>query len=198
MDVFQSYLEQLGAGGYWLLLAVTFGESFVLAGFLVPGTTVLVFMGAVAQFGYYEYPLLAVSASIGGLMGSIASYEMGRAGKFHVEKVRFVGKHIAGSKAFLNRYKAASIFLSRFIGPIRPVVPFVAGLVDMKRSLFYGYTLISTMVWCAAYIGLGYIFSYAWEQALAWSSLAVAGVIIVGIVTYLSFRRWRTQTIEQK
>lgn len=197
MDTFLAYLQQLGDAAYWLLLLVTLGESFVLAGIFVPGTTVLVFMGALAQFGYYDYPQLALFAIVGGIIGNAVSYEMGRTGRFRVGNVSFVHRQTHSATAFVNKYKALSIFLSRFIGPIRPIVPFVAGMGEMGRGRFYAYTFISSIVWCASYLALGYAFNFAWQAALAWSSVAVAGVVVLFVLFIGSFRLLRKKTIEK-
>lgn len=190
MELLQEFipkLEQLGFAGYWLLMFVTFAETFVLLGIFIPGTAVLVIMGGLASYEYYDYTILAVFALIGAITGNIVSFELGKMGKLHEEKFpKIVKNTVAGAKNFFNQHKAKSIFLARFIGPIRPVLPFVAGISEMKRGQFYLYTVLSALLWCPSYLALGYAFGYAWKRALTWSSVAVTVLVAVVILAFAS------------
>lgn len=183
-------IRELGFFGYWLLFMVTFGETFVIAGMFVPGTIMLVLMGGLTQYGYYQFPLLALFAIAGAILGNSVSFEIGRAGKFHVERLSFVQKYLDAGRAFFKAHGGKSIFMSRFVGPVRPIVPFIAGISDMSRMEFYSYTVVSAVCWCIAYLFGGWLFGYAWKRALFWSSAAggVVGIVVVAIILILVIR----------
>ncbi len=191
IERFIPHLQELGYVGYWLILAVTFAETFVLVGIFVPGTVILVMMGGLAHYGYYDYLDLGTFAIIGAITGNIISYELGRKGKLHVEKFHRVARMISGAKNFVQEHGGKSVLLARFIGPIRPIIPFVAGVMEMKRGQFYLYTLIGAFLWCPAYLALGYAFGYAWDRALAWSSAAVTGLVAVLLIFFFGGWAWR-------
>lgn len=194
MEFIQQYLPQLqhlGDAGYLLLFAVTFAESFVLAGMFVPGTVLLVIMGGLVPYGYYTYRELALFAVLGAIIGQSVSYELGRMGKVHAEKFSFIKGSIDRCKRLFHKHKGKGVFISRFIGPIRPIAPFVAGMIDMKRSHFYAMNLASALVWSVFYLGMGYIFGYAWKSALVWSSAGIAGVIVLFVLGYAGVSLWR-------
>lgn len=182
-------VRSLGDAGYWLLLAVTFGESFILSGVFVPGTIVLLIMGGLSSYGYYNPTLLACSGFIGAALGNAVSYEIGRLGKVHIERHHAVNTLYGRAKKYFAIHGGKSILLCRFIGPIRPIVPFIAGAMGMNRLLFYGYTFLGGFVWIVTYLSFGYAFGYAWKSAATWSSIAVAAALIL-IIGVLILWRW--------
>lgn len=184
-------LQHLGTLGYWLLLLVTFGESFIVTGMFVPGTVVLVVMGGMVPHGYYEFHELAFFAIIGAILGDAASYELGRVGRFHAEKIPLVSHYIPRGKEFFLKHQGKSVVMGRFIGPIRPIIPFIAGMMDMKRGQFYSYNVLSAFGWSLTYLTLGYVFGYAWKSALLWSSTAIAGIVGVILLVIASVSMWR-------
>lgn len=188
-DWFQSllpYIASLGISGYWLLLLATLGESFVLTGMFVPGTVLLVIMGGLVPQGLYDFWDLVLFAVAGSIIGDAASFELGKVGRFHVERFTSVRAYLSRGTAFFEKYGTKSIIMGRFIGPIRPIVPFVAGVSDMKRLPYYCCNIISAIGWSATYLLLGYIFGYAWKAALAWSSAAVGAVTAVLLIVFFT------------
>lgn len=188
MDWFQNllpHLQHLGVAGYWLLTLITFGESFVLTGMFVPGTVLLVIMGGLVPQGYYDFGDLVFFAVCGSILGDCVSYELGRLGRFHVDRYAFLKGYLERGRAYFNLHGGKSVIMGRFIGPIRPIIPFIAGVSDMKRLSFYVYNVSSAIGWSVCYLLLGYVFGIAWKSALKWSSLGVGGIVIVVILVYV-------------
>jgi len=181
---FLPYLQQLGVAGYWLLALVTFGESFVLTGMFVPGTVLLIIMGGLVPAGYYDFGGLALFAVCGSIFGDSLSYELGRLGRLHVDRYKFLSDYLHHGRAYFNAHGGKSVFMGRFIGPIRPIIPFIAGVSDMNRLPFYIYNFLSAIGWSICYLFLGVVFGYAWKRALAWSSVVVGVVVIIAILVY--------------
>jgi membrane protein DedA with SNARE-associated domain len=188
IEWFQSllpHLQNLGIAGYWLLALVTFGESFVLTGMFVPGTVLLVIMGGLVPQGFYDFGDLAFFAVCGSIVGDAVSYELGRLGRLHVDRYRFLKGYLERGRSYFHAHGGKSVIMGRFIGPIRPIIPFTAGVSDMKRGPFYVYNVLSAVGWSVAYLLLGYAFGIAWKSALKWSSAAVAGVVLIVIAVYI-------------
>lgn len=182
------YLQDLGSAGYLLIFTVSFFESLVFTGMFVPGTVFVVIAGGLAAHGFYSFWLLTIVSSAAAISGDAISYELGRRGKMHLERWDFLKKHIQKAQPFFKRHQKKSILLGRFIGPTRPVIPFVAGIADMERRYYYPMNVASGFLWSLFYVTLGYIFGTAWKQALAWSSGAV--LLIVLVIALWSFVRW--------
>lgn len=195
---FQSLLPQLqhlGFAGYWLLALATFGESFFLTGMFVPGTVLLVIMGGLVPQQYYEFGDLIFFAVIGSILGDGVSYEIGRLGRFHVDRYAFLKSYLVKGRAYFTKHGGKSVIMGRFIGPIRPIIPFVAGVSDMKRMTFYLYNLLSAIGWSILYLVLGYVFGVAWKSALAWSSAFIGVAVVIGVIIFFVLQSRKKQRV---
>ncbi len=154
------HVSDLGPLAYGAIFLLTFIESFAFFGALVPGTPVVVFLGFLASKGEINIYLLIVMAIIGGILGDAVSYYLGTKGTrfFSYEKKILNMNHLDRGKRFFAKYGDRSIFLSRFVGPIRPIVPFIAGLAQMDKKVFLFWNVTSSIVWSLFYVLLGYHF----------------------------------------
>lgn len=195
---FLQYFIQMGPVGYLVLFAMTLGESLVFSGIFVPGTVVLVLMGGLVSYDMYDFYSLAASGISGAIIGNAISYELGRLGRVHVERWSVFNGYLARAKAFFLRHRNKSVFLGRFVGPIRPFIPFIAGAFDMSRMHFYTSNIFSAILWSIWYLGLGYAFGIAWKKALLWSSTGIGigvAVIIAGMLIYWYVRKRKRQAV---
>ncbi len=182
------YLQDLGSVGYLLVFAVSFFESLIFTGMFVPGTVFVVIAGGLSAHGFYSFWLITIVSTFAAIIGDAISYELGRRGKMHLERWEFLKKHIERARPFFKQHRRKSILLGRFIGPTRPIIPFLAGVADMERSYYYPMNIISGFLWSLFYTTLGYMFGTAWKQALMWSSSAL--LLIVSVIALWSFVRW--------
>lgn len=100
---------------------------------------------------------------------------------------------LAPSESFVELHGGKSVFFGRFIGPIRPFVPYLAGALKMKVRIFAFWNITSGFAWAGLYLLLGYAFGEAWQEAVRWSS-RIGWVTIGGagiLVSFWAWRRWR-------
>jgi len=71
-------------------------------------------------------------------------------------------------EAFFYRHGGKSILFGRFVGPVRPVIPVVAGILGMRPLHFSVVNVLSAIGWALVYILPGVFFG---------TSLAVAGEV---------------------
>lgn len=138
---------------------VAFVESFALIGILVPGVVLLFSLAALAgQLGILV-PWVLLAAALGACLGDVSSFFIGRWLQHRVDHIRWFRYHrrwLEQGEWFFRRWGWLSVIIGRFVGPIRPVVPLVAGTLKMPKRLFIGLNLISILVWAPAYILPGY------------------------------------------
>ncbi len=175
-------IQHLGSLGYWLVLLVGVLESLVIVGSVVPGATLVVLAGFLSSQGYLDVGDLIWFAAIGAILGDSISYYLGTKGTrfFRNENKWLKESHLQGAKNFFEKHGSKSVFLGRFIGPIRSVVPFVAGLSGMKQRTFLFWNILSGVLWATAHILVGYFFGGALSVVEAWSTRA--GIFIVAVV----------------
>lgn len=152
----------IGAHSLWagpLIGLLAFGESLAIVGVLVPGTAILLGVGGLVGTGLVD-PISAVLWMLGGaLAGNWLSYAIGRRVGPRIYRRWPLNRNrrgVARARLFFRRYGFAAVFLSRFLGPLRAVVPAVAGVMDMDARRFQAANILSGAVWVPAILAPGY------------------------------------------
>ncbi len=184
-----------GAGYYVLIFLISFFESLAVAGLIVPGSTLIVFSGFLAANGKGGYGALVFASTLGAILGDLLSYWLGaRMGASLLRKPAFRRYHtlLKKSEIFFVEHGGKSVFLGRFIGFLRPFIPFIAGHARMRPQIFAGYAVISGILWGLAYPGLGYFFGASWNLVEIWIgrfSYLLAALIVLLVLNHLFWKR---------
>lgn len=165
-------IEHFHMLGYWLVFLVAFLESLVLVGIVIPGATMVIFAGALAAQGYFEPGDLIWFAAFGAILGDSLGYWLGRHGTgfFKDSNKIFKLSHLETSTRFFQKHGAKSVFLGRFVGLVRMMVPFVAGLSHMEAKRFYFWNIFSAFAWATSHVLAGYFLGQAWRIFEVWTS----------------------------
>ncbi len=186
--------ELIRWGGYAVLVAIVFAETGLLAGFFLPGDSLLVTAGLVAsaEGTLNIWPLIAVlslAAVAGDSLGYAIGYHLGPR-LFNREDSRLFHKdHLARTQRFYEKYGAKTIVLARFVPIVRSVAPTVAGVGRMDYRTFLAFNVLGGIGWVVSMtmvgFGLGRSVPHI-ERSLHW---------VIGAVILLSFlpllREWR-------
>ncbi len=182
--------HQAWAGVVVGLLA--FGESLILIGILLPGTTVLVIVGGLVGAGLIDPLPVVLAAIVGAALGDVVSYYLGiwlGRGVVHKWPLNRHRQEVARARLFFRRYGFAAIFLGRFFGPVRATVPLVAGMMGMNRSRFQLANIVSALVWAPAILLPGWLVAKGAGELIQFSAanilLLTAIVIVAAIVAAL-------------
>lgn len=199
-----SLLDWLGGHQQWLglaILLIALLESLAVAGLVVPGVVLLLAVTAMAGGGGMSLSAALAWAFTGAVIGDMLSFALGR---FFHEDIRRIGlfqRHpqwIGRAETFFRRYGLLSIFLGRFVGPIRPVIPMVAGMLNMPVLRFVAINLLSALAWAPVYVTPGFIAGRAikwpvpeffWQQALTLIGV-LAGLILLVVLILKTQARW--------
>jgi undecaprenyl-diphosphatase len=193
----QETLGWLPSGGpYYLLVGlISFLESLAGVGILVPGSVLIVVAGFLAAHGKGGYHLLVIASALGAIFGDLLSYWLGgRLGEALRQKKLFQSRLHLLQKAelYFAGHGGKSVFIGRFVGFLRPFIPFVAGSTRMPPLPFILYALVSGILWGLAYPGLGYFFGASWKMVRIWTgrfSLFIALIVAFFAIDAL-FWRW--------
>jgi len=177
----------LAANPEWLGLAIfllAFSECLAIVGLLVPGTVLLFAAATLAGSGALSLGSTLLLAWCGGVLGDLLSYATGR--YFHQDIRRLPGlRHhpqwLAGADLYFQRYGIASLLIGRFIGPLRPMLPMVAGMFDMPAPRFILVSLLASVGWAVAYLLPGWTTGAALRLPLPEGFWPQAGVLAAGI-----------------
>ena len=141
------------------LLALS--EAIPVIGTVVPGSTLIIGISALATGANANPWILLVAATAGAIIGDGLSFWLGQ--RYHREilgtwPLNQYPQLIARSERFVARYGAASVFFARFTAVIRAFVPLITGILRMSPRQFYvaifcqhlfGHPLISFLACCS-------------------------------------------------
>jgi membrane protein DedA with SNARE-associated domain len=167
---------------------LAFGESLILIGILLPGTTVLVIVGGLVGAGLISPAPVVLAAIVGAALGDLVSYYLGvRLGRGVVHKwpLNRYRREIARARLFFHRYDFVAVFLGRFFGPIRATVPLVAGMMGMNRHRFQLANILSALVWAPAILASGWLVAKGAGELIRFSAtniLVLAAIVIVAAI----------------
>jgi membrane protein DedA with SNARE-associated domain/membrane-associated phospholipid phosphatase len=189
------HLLQLLAGHPVWTLAVIFLAAFLEAvaviGTVIPGTTTMFFAGALVGTGSLNLWAVFACAIAGAVAGDGMSYWLGAHYKTRIVLVWPLRTHpqlLDKGHEFFAKHGAKSVVFARFAGPIRAIVPVVAGMSGMAPVRFYAMNVLSALLWAPAHILPGVVFGASVQLAGAVSfRLVVVIALLVGI-RWLSFR----------
>ncbi|TCS64096.1 bifunctional DedA family/phosphatase PAP2 family protein [Varunaivibrio sulfuroxidans] len=176
----------VGAHPNWsglVVVLIAFSESLAIVGLIVPGSVTMFAVGALVAAGALNLWSTLAWAALGAALGDGASYWLGH--RFH-EQIRgwwpfsrYPGILQRG-EAFFTKHGGKSVLMGRFVGPVRPVIPVVAGMMGMAPGRFFVVNIISALGWAPAYLMPGVVFGAS--LALAGQVAGRLAVLLGGIV----------------
>jgi len=166
-----------------------FGESFAFLSLIFPGTALLVAAGALAAAGTIE-PVSAIFAGIiGATLGDSVSFWIGqRFGPLlpGIWPFRNHPEMLKRGTDFFERHGAMSVFIGRFFGPVRAVIPLAAGMMRMPLWRFSVANVLSAAIWAPALVLSGMFLSRELGGGDIESKILI-GAVILGVAIPLVF-----------
>jgi len=181
------------------VIAITaFGESFAFLSLLFPGTAILIASGGLVQAGVIPFFSTALAGIAGAVLGDAISFWLGQKFGPLLPGVWPFRKHpdmLERGAAFFRRFGGLSVFIGRFFGPLRAVIPIAAGTLRMPAGLFYVANILSALIWAPALIYSGQLITLVTHSLLRGGSssimLGAIAVAAVAVVTALYLLRRR-------
>jgi len=139
----------------WAIFFLALSEAIPIVGTVVPGSTLVVAISALATRANIAPWLLLVAATMGAIIGDGLSYWLGQ--RYHQEilhrwPINQFPQLVVRSEAFFSRYGSASVFLARFTAVVRAFVPLIAGILRMPARQFYAANILSAVIWAPAHV----------------------------------------------
>lgn len=188
--------QALGSLTYGLVALLVFLETGAFLGFVLPGETAIMVGGLVAGQGRISILGLIAVVWLAAIAGDLTSFTLGRRrGRgFLLRRGARVGiteARFARVEAFFARHGAATILLGRWVGFVRPMMPFVAGSSGMPLGRFLAYDVLGVLVWGALNALLGFVFWRSFDQLASWASrgsAALAAVVALVVLVVVAVR----------
>ncbi|WP_019242742.1 MULTISPECIES: DedA family protein [Bacillus] len=186
--MFIDFFQQFGYFGVLLALCFEF----------IPAEIVLPMAGYWVSQGEYNIHLLALAGTVGGTLGPLTLYALGRYGgrPLVVKYGKFFlvnEKQIKASDQFFEKYGPGVAFFARFLPVVRTAISIPCGMTKMNVMKFSVYTFLAMYPITYFYLYLGKKLGENWEQAgqiFDEYSFPLVGGLVVVIVGYILIKKF--------
>ncbi|MFY9227352.1 MAG: VTT domain-containing protein [Blastocatellia bacterium] len=175
-------------GGLLVLIIIIFSETGLLAGFFLPGDSLLVTTGIFVALGRLDANIwtVLITLSIAAVLGDATGYAIGRkAGQTlysRPDSMFFKRAHLMKAKSFYDKYGGKTIVLARFVPIIRTFAPTVAGAAEMPYRKFATYNIFGGVGWIFSMTLLGYFLGKAFPGITKRIETVIIIVVFISIL----------------
>jgi membrane protein DedA with SNARE-associated domain/membrane-associated phospholipid phosphatase len=183
-NLIEDLAHSLGHWAYLMIALIAMAETAAFLGFVAPGEFTVILGGVLAGEGSLSIQLLIgivwAAAVIGDSIGFYLGHHYGRSLFLRFgPKVRLEARRLEQVEGYFRRHGGKTIFIGRWVGFVRPLMPFTAGTSRLPYRRFLPYDILSAGLWSATLCLLGYIF---WRNFSTLTSIAGKGALGLGIV----------------
>ncbi|MBL4851746.1 MAG: DedA family protein [Gammaproteobacteria bacterium] len=180
---------------YFIVALIAFTESLVIVGLIVPGAFLLFGVGALIGSGELALWPTLIAAAIGAILGDGISFWLGYHFRERLAQLwpfnRFP-KLMSRGITFFKRHGGKSILFGRFVGPVRPIIPAVAGMMRMSVPKYISINLLSAMAWAPAYLlPAAFLVGYAKDEVATVTTNLIITLLLVIALAWLVFAMLR-------
>ncbi len=191
-------LTWLAAHPAWAGFAIgliALAESLAIVGLLVPGAVLMFMAGAAVGGSQLEIVPMLAWAIGGAVVGDGLSYWLGRHYRDQLRDLPVIRRYpgaLQRAEALFQRHGGKSVVIGRFVGPVRPVIPAVVGMLGMPPGRFLFANISSALVWGPAYLLPGVVFGASLLLAVEVVGRLMAWLVVLfgGFFLLRGLLRW--------
>ncbi|MBN9534695.1 MAG: DedA family protein [Alphaproteobacteria bacterium] len=180
------FIAQNAVWTFPIMFVTAFAESFAFVSLIFPGLAIIIAAGLLVPSGAVPLLPLLAGTILGSIAGDAVSWWLGR-NYGHVLAARwpFSGnpRLLARGEALFRRFGSVSVFIGRFLGPFRAIIPVVAGMMHLPARQFWTANIASALVWAPAIILPGSAVALLWKKfdpEMLW--LYVTGGVVIAVL----------------
>ena len=189
MQLFTDYLQPLTiwliANPHWALLItflISFTESLAIIGSIIPGSVTMTAIGIMAGSGVMRIDLTLLAGALGAVAGDGASYLLGYKFSSRIINIWPFSRYptwLKYGEDYFERHGGKSVLIGRFVGPLRSIIPLIAGMMHMNRWYFLMANIASAIGWSLLYIMPGVLIGTASSELSAESATRLFILVLV-------------------
>jgi membrane protein DedA with SNARE-associated domain len=164
-------------------LIAHYGYLVTFAGSLIEGETVLILSGLAAHRGYLVLPGVIAIGTLGGAIGDIFYFVLGRQyGPALLARYPRFEPAAARVRSMVERFPNATIIGIRFMYGLRSVGPAVIGTTRIASARFMMLNALGAFIWSSTWVLGGYFLGTAAERLLSDIEKFEHELLAVGVV----------------
>ena len=130
-----------------------------------------------------------ITASLGAFAGDGISFWIGhhyKRGLLKIWPMYKFPKLIDQGQSFFSKWGLLSVFIGRFVGLVRPIIPAIAGMMAMPIKKYLAISTIAAILWAPFYLLPGMLFGNAMgAMSKVAGKLALLVIIFVCVVAFV-------------
>jgi membrane protein DedA with SNARE-associated domain len=154
-----AFMQEHSGWAVPIVFGLAFCESFAFISLIVPATAILFGVSGLMGAAGFEYWSIWGAAALGAVAGDWLAYELAFRFKESIVRTWPLSRYPAlvdRGVRFFRRWGMLAVFCGRFFGPLRAIVPIVAGLHAMPWLKFQVANLVSAIVWATGILTPGF------------------------------------------
>jgi membrane protein DedA with SNARE-associated domain/membrane-associated phospholipid phosphatase len=171
-------------------------ESGLFVGLVLPGEAAMLLGGLLVFQGRADLAPMLLAGCGGAIAGDSLSYWIGRFAGPRLENSR-LGRRIGAdrwrrARRYVNEKGGRAVFLGRFVGLLRALVPALAGSAGLRYPRFLPFSIAGGVVWATTFIVLGSVAGQSWTLIDRWAGRAslVALVVVALTAVIIAAAKW--------
>jgi undecaprenyl-diphosphatase len=173
LDRVISFVNPVGHCGYLVIFLIVMLECQALVGLFMPGESLVLAGGFLAQQGSFDPRILIFVISAAAILGDSIGYELGRrlGQEWLIQRGRRFGfrqEHLDRVDRFLEHHGGKAVFAGHFMHLMRAMMPFAAGASRMRYWRFLVFNAGGCIVWATVFVMLGYYVGTSWQLTAKW------------------------------
>lgn len=176
---------------YVLAFVAACVESLAVVGLFMPGSGIIVALGALVPSGAVGFWWLCVWSILGAIAGDALSYWFGYYHRDRLKTMWPFNRHprvLSHGERFFAAHGGKSVFLGRYVAPVRGAVPLVAGMAGMEPRRFLVVDAVSALGWAPAHIIPGVLLGAGLALTGAVASRLLIFVVVLLALLWLTVR----------
>lgn len=188
IDYVQPLTEWLQNNPHWALLItflISLTESLAIIGSIVPGSITMTAIGILAGSGIMRIDLTLLASILGAITGDSLSYALGYYYSDRLTEIWPFSKYpkwLEYGKDFFAIHGGKSVLIGRFVGPLRSIIPLIAGVMHMKQWRFFVANVLSAIGWSFLYVLPGIMIGAVSQELSAESATRLFVLILLVLV----------------
>ncbi|MGE8227244.1 MAG: bifunctional DedA family/phosphatase PAP2 family protein [Stenotrophomonas sp.] len=165
------------------IFAIAFCDAVIILGAIVPALPLMIAVGVLIGMGELSGPYAVICATLGAFAGDGLSYWVGRRWGDRLRGVWPFSRYpqlLDRGEVMFRRNAFKSILIARYVGAIRPFVPAIAGMANMRFASYLKASGLACLSWAVLFLLPGWALGQAYDAVAAVAGRLFLVVALLG------------------